>query len=87
MLIYKVQQLSIGVAVDFYMNFNSIVANGNKFGHIFAIRNLEGKLETANELLFLKVMQERGYVELREHQDPDDFSKYYTFLITVGYAD
>lgn len=87
MLIYKVQQLSIGVAVDFYMNFNSIVANGNKFGHIFAIRNLEGELKTANEQLFLKVMEDRGFVELREHPDPDDFSKYFTFLITRGYAD
>lgn len=87
MLIYKVQQISIGVTIDFYMNFKSIVAYGSKFGHIFAIRNLDGKLETANELLFLKVMQERGYVELREHTDPDDFSKYYTFLITRGYAD
>lgn len=87
MLIYKVQQISIGVTVDLFMSFDSIIANGNKFGHIFAIRNLEGKLETANEQLFLKVIEERGYVELREHPEPDDFSKYYTFIVMRAYAD
>lgn len=87
MLIYKVQQITSGVSVDIHLNFDSIVANGNKFGHIFAIRNLDGKLTTANEPLFLEVMGDRGFVELREHPEPDDFSKYYTFLITRGYAD
>lgn len=87
MLIYKVQQLSIGLSTDFYMSFDSIIYSGKKSDHVFAIRNLDGKLETANEQLFLKVMEDRGFVELREHPDPDDFSKYYTFLITRGYAD
>lgn len=87
MLIYKVQQLSIGVSVDLHLSYSSILGKGNLFGHIFAIRNLEGKLETANEQLFLKVMEERGYVELREHPEPDDFSKYYTFIVMRAYAD
>lgn len=87
MLIYKVQQLCIGLSAEFYMSFDSIIYSGNMLGHVFAIRNLDGNLETANEQLFLKVMEDRGFVELREHPDTDDFSKYYTFLITRGYAD
>ena len=87
MLMYNVMQVSIGTSVNHYLTYESIIKIGEDFGHIFAIRNLEGKLTTANKELFLEVMEERGFVELREHPIPDDFTRYYTFLVTRAYAD
>lgn len=72
------------VTIQLYPNFKSIVSPGEE--SVYAIRGLDGMLAPATEIMFHEIMNERKYVELIEYPEPDNYDRYYRFLITTAYV-
>lgn len=72
------------ISVSLHANFKSIIKHSNNSE--FAIRGLDGQLIPATEVLFIKIMNERKYVELVEYPNKDNCCLCYHFLITSTYV-
>lgn len=70
--------------ISLYPDFKSIISASLESK--FAIRGLDGNLKPATEKLFIKIMDERKYVELIEYPDQDNCCLCYHFIITTTYV-
>ena len=72
------------IAISFHPNLKSMTSSREKSE--FYIRGLDGNLKPATDELFIKIMNERNYVELVEYPHPSNFLKFYRFIITTAYV-
>lgn len=84
MKFYKVMHVVNDIAISLHPNFKSITTSNENAE--FAIRGLDGNLKPATEELFIKIMDERKYVELIEYPNQDNCCLCYHFLITTVYV-
>lgn len=84
MTFLKVEQILSDVSVSFYPSYESFIRVG--VASQYEIRCLDGTLSEASLELFLLMLEERGYVELREYPKVNDRKKFYRFIVTKAYV-